>query len=113
MYAMENINHPLKIRLSVRILKDTIRFQVGDNGSGLTRRQLEGVRRQIEEGHVREEAPKGQKRRGTGIGLYSVRERIAIYTGQNDSVRIRSKSGVGTIVTITIPKQKQKDKNCQ
>ena len=113
MYAMENIDHPLKIRLSVRILENTIRFQIGDNGNGLTRRQLEGVRRQIREGHIREEAPKGQKRRGTGIGLYSVRERIFIYTGQNDSVRIQSKAGVGTIVTIIIPKLKQKDKNCQ
>ena len=54
-----------------------------------------------------------RRRKGTGIGLYSVKERIAIYTGYKDSVKVLSKAGFGTIVVITIPKILVKDKNSQ
>ena len=45
--------------------------------------------------------------------LYSVKERIAIYTGYQNSVRVLSKQGAGTIVIITVPKISVKDKNNQ
>ena len=112
MYAMEDINHVLKIRLDIRVLKDIIRFRVADNGCGMTKSQLKEVRNQIENGVMGEERLSvKQKRKGTGIGLYSVKERIAIYTGYRDSVKIFSKPGVGTIVTITVPQIILQDKN--
>ncbi|MFT4005056.1 MAG: histidine kinase [Lacrimispora sp.] len=114
MYAMEDINHILKIRLDIRVLKDIIRFRVADNGCGMTKSQLKEVRNQIENGVMGEERLSvKQKRKGTGIGLYSVKERIAIYTGYRDSVKIFSKPGVGTIVTITVPQIISQDKNNQ
>ena len=94
--------------------KDRLSIAVADNGCGMTKNQLKEVRRQVEAGTVRTETEPGKRRRkGTGIGLYSVKERIAIYTGYQNSVRILSKQGAGTIVIITIPKRSVKDKNNQ
>ncbi len=113
MYAMEGIDHPLHIRLSIQVEDEYIRFYVEDDGKGLTEGQLSEVRRQIEEGRVRTEEESRRKKRGTGIGIYSVKERIAIYTGHKNGVSIESQPGTGTVVTITIPKIKWKDKNSQ
>lgn len=114
MYAMEDIDHLLRIRLDIKVYKDIIRFRIADNGCGMTKEQLEHVRNQIDNGAARAEKFYGkQKRKGTGIGLYSVKERIAIYTGYKDSIKVSSKAGFGTIVTITIPKIPSKDKYCQ
>ena len=114
MYGMEGIDRVLKIRLDIREESEVIRFRVADNGCGMTKNQLKEVRRQVEAGTVRTETEPGKRRRkGTGIGLYSVKERIAIYTGYQNSVRILSKQGAGTIVIITIPKRSVKDKNNQ
>ena len=114
MYGMEGIDRVLKIRLDIREESEVIRFRVADNGCGMTKNQLKEVRRQVEAGTGRTETEPGKRRRkGTGIGLYSVKERIAIYTGYQNSVRILSKQGAGTIVIITIPKRSVKDKNNQ
>lgn len=115
MYGMEDIDRVLKIRLDIRERGEVIRFRVADNGCGMTKRQLEEVRRQIEKGSVvrPEEEAGRRKRKGTGIGLYSVKERIAIYTGYQDGLNVFSKAGSGTIVVITIPKLLAKDKNSQ
>ena len=114
MYGMEGIDRVLKICLDIREEAEVIRFRVADNGCGMTRSQLKEVRRQIETGAVRCETEPGKRRRkGIGIGLYSVKERIAIYTGYQNSVRVLSKQGAGTIVIITVPKISVKDKNNQ
>lgn len=113
MYAMEGIDHPLKIRLDIQILEDIIRIRIADNGSGLGRERLKEVRRQIECGKVPNSSRNGSGRKGAGIGMYSVKERIAIYTGYSDSLKIQSRPGSGTIVTIKFPKLCKKDKNNQ
>lgn len=114
MYAMEDIEHMLKIRLDVCVMEPVIRFRIADNGCGMTKSQLKEVRRQIEKGTVCKEALSGKrKRKGTGIGLYSVKERIALYTGYQNGLKVLSKKGVGTIVMITVPKIPLEDKNSQ
>ena len=113
MYAMEGIDHPLTIRLDIQIREDLLVIRVGDNGSGLGREQLLQVRSQIEHGKVRKEGEMRKGRKGTGVGMYSVKERIAIYTGYKDSITIQSRQGSGTIVTIKLPKLCIKDKNNQ
>lgn len=111
MYAMEGIDHVLSIRLDVRERQDYFLFRVADNGCGMTKKMLLQVREQMDHGKVRTEEKGRRKHKGTGIGLYSVKERIAIYTGCKDSVKIASKAGFGTIITIRVPKIKAKDKN--
>ncbi len=107
---------------------DILVIRVADNGSGLTRQQLDRVRKQIENGriqsdgkgeqnappaHFAENFARKRRRQGAGIGMYSVKERIAIYTGFQDSIKIQSRSNSGTIVTIRIPKLPFEDKNNQ
>lgn len=111
MYAMEDIDHVLKIRLTIRAKKDVITIFVTDNGSGMDGNRLEEVRKQIRLGKIKPAQEGKPKRKGTGIGLYSVKERIAIYTGYKDSLTIKSKPGLGTMVKITIPKWSSNDKN--
>ncbi|MFR8226943.1 MAG: sensor histidine kinase [Lachnospirales bacterium] len=113
MYAMEGIDHPLKIRLDIQIREEIILIRIADNGSGLSRERLEEVRRQIEYGKVQTSSRSGNGRKGAGIGMYSVKERIAIYTGYPDSLKIQSRLGSGTIVTIKFPKLCKEDKNNQ
>lgn len=114
MYGMEGIDRVLRIRLDIEERAEVIRIRVADNGCGMTKNQLKEVRRQIDTGTVRTGEELGKRRRkGTGIGLYSVKERIAIYTGYQNSLKVLSKEGFGTIVVITIPKIPVKDKNNQ
>lgn len=128
MYAIEGIDRMLKIRVDIQIRQDILVIRVADNGSGLTRQQLDRVRKQIENGriqsdgkgeqnappaHFAENFARKRRRQGAGIGMYSVKERIAIYTGFQDSIKIQSRSNSGTIVTIRIPKLPFEDKNNQ
>lgn len=111
MYAMEGIEHVLKIRVDIQMKDQVLVIRVADNGCGMTKEQLQEVHRQVEAGLIRNEEEGRRKRKGAGIGLYSVKERIAIYTGYKDALKIWSKNGMGTIVTITMPKLSSKDKN--
>lgn len=113
MYAIEGINRVLKIRVDIQIRKDILLIRVADNGCGLTKEQLAGVRKQIATGQVYRDGGRKKGRRGAGIGIYSVKERIAIYTGLKDSIRIQSRPDSGTIVTIKIPQIPFEDKNNQ
>lgn len=109
MYAMEDIDHVLRIRLKIQVKQQVIQMRIIDNGCGMSKGQLLEVRKRMQHGKVRSEGI-SRRRKGTGIGLYSVRERIAIYTGYQDSVRIYSKKGIGTMVIITIPQIVLNDK---
>ncbi len=67
-------------------------ISVSDNGVGLSREQLEQVRRQI-----------CQPQPGQGhIGLYNVAERVRM-SGQHSLVRIYSQEGRGTSVVLRLP----------
>ena len=73
---------------------DTLVFTVQDNGLGMTeetcRRVLSGA------GHT-------PSRRGSGIGVRNVDERIRIYYGEDYGVSIASEPDEGTTVTIRMP----------
>lgn len=112
MYALENIDHILKIWVKIKVFEDSIRIEVIDNGSGMDEKHLYEIRYQIRHGSVKvPEELKTIRKKGTGIGLYSINERIKLYFGKNNAVTIRSKRGVGTIVSIVIPKMQKQDKN--
>lgn len=104
MYGMEDIERTLNIKLVVKVRKDKIHFIILDNGSGMTKLQLEKARDQIATGAKRTETG-GRRKSGTGIGLYSIKERNRIYFGEENGVKIYSKKGIGTLVRITIPKK--------
>lgn len=113
MYGLEQIDHVLKIRLAIRLEEEFIRITITDNGSGMSKERLKQVRRQMETGRPRKAEGVRRGKKGTGIALYSVKERIAIYTGYSQGLKIQSKKDAGTMVTIRIPKIPSNDKNDQ
>ncbi|MDL2302442.1 histidine kinase [Lachnospiraceae bacterium OttesenSCG-928-D06] len=110
MYALEGIDHVLKIWVKVKVFKEVIRFEIIDNGIGMDLLHLQKVRKQIEQGASLEEEKVSQKK-GTGIGLYSISERIKLYFGKSNAVSIYSRKNKGTVVAITIPRVLSEDKN--
>ncbi|QAY65064.1 cache domain-containing sensor histidine kinase [Paenibacillus protaetiae] len=74
-----------------------IRFEVEDNGFGMTETQL----KQIWNPPHPSEHPSAKR---GGIGIANVNERIKLYFGDAYGVQIRSELERGTIITITIPK---------
>lgn len=112
MYGLEGIHHTLKIRVRLKVFADSVRFEVIDNGVGMDQERLDTVRRQIREGRLAvAEEPSAVKSKGTGIGLYSISERIKLYFGKDDAVKIRSQKGRGTAVVITIPLVHQEERS--
>lgn len=105
MYGMEDIERTLKIKLVVKVRKEKIHFIIVDNGNGMTKEQLAKARNQIATGAKRAETGVRPKS-GTGIGLYSIKERNRIYFAEENAVKIYSRMGEGTIVRITIPKRR-------
>jgi len=103
LYATEGVDRKVKIRVKVRVSEEEVCFVIGDNGSGMSRERLSEIRRQILNGKEKE-VELSVKRKGSGIGLHSINERIRIYFGKADAVKVYSKEGYGTITTITIPK---------
>lgn len=107
-YGMNGIAHPLRITLEIQIEENEVRLIVTDNGSGIDEARLSEVRRQIRYGRkaVQDELSEQdqyQRSKGTGIGLYSVSERIRIYLHKENAVLVESSLGEGTRVTIILP----------
>ena len=102
-YGMDGLNRQLQIRISVRVLEDSIRIQITDNGNGMNREELSAVREQLRTG-VRSEVKKQTAKKSTGLGLHNIYERLRIYLNVDEPITILSKKNLGTSVIITIPK---------
>ena len=74
--------------------EDGLWFTVLDNGLGMTEEQVE--RLFTDTGHV-------PSRRGSGIGVKNVNERIHLYFGKNYGLSIESVPDEGTTVRIHLP----------
>ncbi len=71
-----------------------IRFIIEDNGLGMTKEQVQGLL--TEKKH-------SSSRRGSGIGVKNVNERIRLYFGEEYGLFIRSEPDEGTAVEICLP----------
>ncbi len=71
-------------------------FRISDNGLGMTQQQAAGLLG--EKHHV-------SSRRGSGIGVKNVNERIKLYFGDDYGLSIQSEPDEGTIVSIHLPAQ--------
>ena len=71
-------------------------FRISDNGLGMTQQQAAGLLG--EKHHV-------SSRRGSGIGVKNVHERIKLYFGDDYGLSIQSEPDEGTIVSIHLPAQ--------
>lgn len=80
------------IKISVSIIEGKLLYRVSDNGLGMTPETLQNVL-------AHEQKP----RKGSGVGLKNVHERIRIYYGREYGVQIESEMEAGTEVKIWLP----------
>lgn len=105
LYAGEDLDRKLKIRVRARMVNDQLQLRITDNGVGMTHEQLEKVRAQMVHGKKQEEQP--NHRRSTGIGLHNVYARLQLYRPES-TMRILSKEGLGCSVILTMPVNRPK-----
>ena len=74
--------------------EDGLCFTVQDNGLGMTEEQVDSLL--TEHAHV-------SSKRGSGIGVKNVNERIRLYFGNEYGLRIESEPDEGTIIHIHLP----------
>ena len=73
---------------------DVLCFSVEDNGLGMTKEQAEYLL--TEKSHV-------SSKRGSGIGVKNVNERIRLYFGEEYGLSIWSEPDEGTVIKIRLP----------
>ena len=93
-HGMEFMDGEGQIRIKVRLEGRKLLFTVEDNGLGMTPEQVEGLL--TGKTHA-------SSRRGSGIGVKNVNERIRMNFGMEYGMTIESEKGVGTKVSIVIP----------
>lgn len=82
-----------KIEVSVYEEKNDIVIKVEDNGVGISSEKLEEIRREIKKGE------------GNSFGLRAVNERLRLFYGEDEPVKIESSEGKGTSIYIRFPKK--------
>lgn len=92
-YAMELMDGDGKITISGWRQGGDIFLQVKDNGLGMTQEKVDTL--------LSGKSKPGRK--GSGIGLINVHQRIQIYYGKPYGLKIESEPDVGTKVTIRLP----------
>ena len=82
--------------IHVRVYKESedLWFEISDNGLGMTREQTENLL--SEKSHV-------SSRRGSGIGVKNVNERIRLYFGVDYGLAIESEPDEGTTIRLHLP----------
>lgn len=98
-HGMEGMYEDGEIIISVYEEEDSIKIDVADNGLGMTEDKLEYIM------HHQVVSSK----RGSGIGVRNVHERIQLIYGKQYGITITSELDEGTTATITIPKMEEAD----
>ncbi len=89
-YALEPKIEPCRIRLAATLEQDYLVLSVEDDGPGMDHELLDKVRR-------------GEMRRGSGIGLRNIEERIVLSFGEDYGLILDSEPYKGTKVTVRLP----------
>ncbi len=93
-HGMEFMDGDGEIQIQVWREEDDLYLKVSDNGLGMTEDQVENL---FKDGsHV-------ASKRGSGIGVRNVNERVHLYFGESYGVRIQSEPDEGTDVIIHLP----------
>ena len=98
-HGMEGMYEDGEIEIRIYEKEGAIKIEVADNGSGMTAEKLDYIM------HNKVISSK----RGSGIGVRNVNERIQLIYGKNYGITIASELDEGTVATITIPKMEEFD----
>jgi two-component system, sensor histidine kinase YesM len=96
----KNLTSKGMIKVSARCSEDLIIIGITDNGIGMSASQCELLNASIKSGH---ESAMERIRKGNGIGLVNVDERIKLYYGEGYGLTVTSSQGEFTMVTVTVP----------
>lgn len=95
-HGMEFMDGDGEICVKAYRKEEMLWFQISDNGLGMTAEQVKNLLG--EENHV-------SSRRGSGIGVKNVNERIRLYFGEDYGLTIQSEPDEGTTISIHLPIQ--------
>lgn len=95
-HGMEFMDGDGEICVKVYREAEDLWFRISDNGLGMTQEQVKSLLG--EKKHV-------SSRRGSGIGVKNVNERIRLYFGADYGLTIQSEPDEGTIISIRLPAQ--------
>ena len=98
-HGMEGMYEDGEIEIRIYEKEGAIKIEVADNGPGMTAEKLDYIM------HNKVVSSK----RGSGIGVRNVNERIQLIYGKNYGITIASELDEGTVATITIPKMEEFD----
>ena len=93
-HGMEFMDGDGEITLKVWKEGEDLYFTVRDNGLGMTREQVESLF---------SDSILVTSKKGSGIGVKNVNERIKLYFGEEYGLRIDSEPDEGTEITIHLP----------
>lgn len=93
-HGMEFMDGDGEIKIKSWKEEDRLYFSISDNGLGMTE---DCVRRILSEDSV------SPSKRGSGIGVKNVNERIHLYFGEDYGLKIDSEPDEGTVITICLP----------
>ena len=88
-----------EIHINVYEKEDEIHIDVVDNGLGMTEEKIDYIMNN----------KVVSSKRGSGIGVRNVNERIKLIYGEEYGISITSELDEGTTATITIPKLEETD----
>lgn len=98
-HGMEGMYEDGEITIRIYDRDGDIGIDVADNGPGMTQETID---------HIMHNKVISSKR-GSGIGVRNVNERIQLIYGEDYGVTITSELDEGTTATITIPKMEETD----
>ena len=98
-HGMEGMFEDGEIHINVYEKEDIIHIEVADNGLGMTEEKIDYIMNN----------KVVSSKRGSGIGVRNVNERIKLIYGEEYGISITSELDEGTTATITIPKLEEID----
>ena len=93
-HGMEFMDGDGEIHVRVKKEQGELWLEVCDNGLGMTAEQVE---------NLLSEKPQASSRRGSGIGVKNVNERIRLYFGEAYGLVIESEPDEGTVIRCHLP----------
>lgn len=95
-HGMEFMDGDGEISVKVSRDEENVWFEIRDNGLGMTKEQV---------ANLLSEKPHVSSKRGSGIGVKNVNERIRLYFGEDYGLIIESEPDEGTVIRIHLPAQ--------
>lgn len=99
-HGMEFMDGDGEIEVKVYREAENLWFQISDNGLGMTSRQVDSLLGS---------KPHVSSRRGSGIGVKNVNERIRLFFGEDYGLTIQSEPDEGTVIKICLPARTYSD----